>query len=66
MLINDYINGGLKMIDPIIIFCRYFKVMWVKRLISHQMACVKHFPKHYLQNLLVILFSHSTEVNLLN
>ena len=30
---NDYTNGGLKMIDPKS-FCRYLKVIWIKRLVS--------------------------------
>ena len=33
MLMNDYKNGGLKMIDPKS-FCRYLKVIWIKRLVS--------------------------------
>ena len=33
MLINEYTNGGLKMIDPKS-FCRYLKVIWIKRLVS--------------------------------
>ena len=30
---NDYKNGGLKMIDPKS-FCRYLKIIWIKRLVS--------------------------------
>ena len=33
MLMNDYKNGGLKVIDPKS-FCRYLKVIWIKRLVS--------------------------------
>ena len=33
MLMNDYKNGGVKMIDPKS-FCRYLKVIWIKRLVS--------------------------------
>ena len=33
MLMNDYKNGELKMIDPKY-FCRYMKVIWIKRLVS--------------------------------
>jgi exonuclease III len=33
VLINDYKDGGLKMIDPLS-FCRYLKVTWIKRLIT--------------------------------
>ena len=33
MLMNDYKNGGLKMIDPKS-FCIYLKVIWINRLVS--------------------------------
>ena len=33
MLMNDYKNGGLKLIDAKS-FCRYLKVIWIKRLVS--------------------------------
>ena len=33
LLINEYKQGGLKMIEPLS-FCRYLKVKWVKRLVT--------------------------------